>query len=356
MSIMPPALVQGAPRAPRPFGLFSVIAPRSGSADRWEGGTVESLGLGCAPSGTEGLILGEIDCEAPAGGVSRDFTAHETTSTATAFTVFQSEKCGPIGRGLERSQEIARERLDLFEEILVERALWTLLGTATEGVGVYDIDTDSFGGLRNGVLEAVALIEADQAAIYGTPGVLHMPRALAVAGIKEKALEARNGRLFTSLGTQVVAGWGYAQEAQRIYWTPQLFAYSGEVSTFSNTPGDLLDRRTNDLYGIAERQWLIGFEQCGDWDAQTLSPETGGGLSPEDEARLATLEEVSESQGGEISGLSSTVDGLVTSVGTLSTSVGEIDTALDSKVESVVAGDGITVDDSDPLNPTVSLA
>jgi hypothetical protein len=31
----------------------------------------------------------------------------------------------------------------------------------------------------------------------------------------------------------------------------------------TNRAGDLLDRRTNDLHGMAERTYLIGYEPCG---------------------------------------------------------------------------------------------
>lgn len=45
--------------------------------------------------------------------------------------------------------------------------------------------------------------------------------------------------------------------------TPGLFGYRSEVFEQTNRPGDLLDRLNNDLYGIAERNYLIGMEPCG---------------------------------------------------------------------------------------------
>ena len=42
-----------------------------------------------------------------------------------------------------------------------------------------------------------------------------------------------------------------------------MFGYRSEVFTPSATGGDLFDPRRNDLYAVAERTYLLGFDTCG---------------------------------------------------------------------------------------------
>lgn len=45
--------------------------------------------------------------------------------------------------------------------------------------------------------------------------------------------------------------------------TPALFGYRSGVYDFTSTSGDLLDRASNNLYGIAARNYLLGMDPCG---------------------------------------------------------------------------------------------
>lgn len=45
--------------------------------------------------------------------------------------------------------------------------------------------------------------------------------------------------------------------------SPAIFGYRSQPFESTNRPGDLLDRSHNDLYGIAERNYLLGYDPCG---------------------------------------------------------------------------------------------
>src|SRR3546814_7394240 len=113
-----------------------------------------------------------------------------------------------MGHTLEYAQERATEHLLAREEARAEQAIWTGdLGNTpnfTEG-------TDS----GSGALEPrLALAEAEQyiATAYGSLGTIHMPRYVASILLGEMLLEVRGTRLYTRLGTPVIAGAGYRLE------------------------------------------------------------------------------------------------------------------------------------------------
>src|SRR3546814_5910896 len=95
---------------------------------------------------------------------------------------------------------------------------------------------------------------------YGSLGVIHMCRQIAALALAEEALEVRGTRLFTRLGTPVVAGAGYpcthpdsVTAGSWIVATPALMLYRPEIFTATNRPGDLLDRseeHTSELQSI----------------------------------------------------------------------------------------------------------
>lgn len=259
MSVAPPALVAGPARPPLPFGLFSVLAPRDGSADRWQAG-IQFEELGCPPADTG--IIGPYNCGDPSAipGLPKDFDGNVDTVEASEFTVYTSQVCSPIGNNLERSTEVANGRMVLFEERLVETALWAILQDVDIKTSILAADK------KDEVLRKLAGLEQAASNAYGTQGVVHMPRETAMLGIGYRALEVRQNRLFTQLGTPVVAGSGYAHTTgtAAVFWTPQMVAYRSEVFNSTARPGDLLDRADNNLYGVAERTWVIAFDtNCG---------------------------------------------------------------------------------------------
>lgn len=256
-AIAPPQLVQGAPRAPLGFGLLSVVGPRTGD-ERWENGVVfESLT--CEPAGG----IGAPDCDPEVDVVGLPKTLDQGMGEggeATPFTVYGHHTCSPIGGTFERAQEMANQHLQVREEARVEQALWTGdLGNVPNlsGANGYaaPVNLGTFALWRG-----VARLEQEMAKRYGSLGVIHMSREVATRLVKEGDLVRTQGRFFTPLGTPIVAGTGYASD--RIVATPAMFLYRSDVFTSSNRPGDLLDRSNNNMHAVAERTYLVGFDEC----------------------------------------------------------------------------------------------
>jgi len=275
MPIAPPAVVVGAARVPLPFGLFSTFSYRPASADRWEAG-ISWESINCDPA--DGIGLFDWCTPASTVGLPKDFT-HETPGdrVATPFTVYGNFKCSPVGYPGDMAQARATEHLEAREEARVENAFWTgNLGNVPNLAGV-GMDAGSsvelFGGLSAKPGRALGLLEDYNAAEYGSLGIIHMTRGVATLLISLHLLEPRGGRLVTQLGTPVSAGAGYpgtgvAGEAPPAnqswaFVSPAVFGYRSEIFTSSNRPGDLLNRNTNDLYAVAERNYLLGFDPCG---------------------------------------------------------------------------------------------
>lgn len=263
MAFAPATVVDPIARTALPFGLLSVVTPRPTGDNRWENGA-EWEPLTCGPASG----IGPVDCdpETPTVGLPKTFPASAGTDEAVPFTVYGSYECSPIGHSLEYAQQRATEHLIAREEARAEQALWT--GDLGNLPNFSDADTQAGGALE----PRLALATAEQyiATNYGSLGVIHMPRLLASILLAEDALEVRGTRLFTKLGTPVVAGAGYPLThpdgtTPGSYWivaTPALMVYRSEIFPASNRTGDLLDRGQNNMYGMAERRYLVGYDEC----------------------------------------------------------------------------------------------
>lgn len=266
MAITPKALVTGAPRTPLPFGLFSVVPFREGSPDRWESG-VEFESIGC-PGDLKGV--GALDCDDPSKTLGLPKVFDEGgygLDEAEAFLVYEQYVCSPVGNDLSRAEEGARARLEAREELRVEQALAT--GAFGQSPNFKDSSVTKL--TADSLKMAFAELEQTLATKYGSQGIFHMSRFTATLAIEKGLVEAGHGRLRTKLGTPVIAGSGYDFEG--IVATPAMFGYRSEVISSSNRLGDLLDKTVNDLYGIAERNYLLGIDGCGIWHITFPTPE-----------------------------------------------------------------------------------
>lgn len=267
----PPQVVRGITRTPLPYGLFSVLGLRDPGEDRWESGVIFESPT-CDPVGG----LGAADCEPYAPADTEADPPTERTGTlglpkelssnggplgeGSPFTVYGHHNCSPVGTDPIAAQGLASVHLIAREEARVEQALWTGdLGNVPNFAGANGYAAPSSVGTF-APWRAVSALEQAIAETYGAQGTLHMDRELASRLAKEGSIEARGGRLFTALGTPIVAGTGYG--SGRIVATSPLLGYRSEVFTSSDRPGDLLDRATNDLYAIAERTYLLGIDPC----------------------------------------------------------------------------------------------
>lgn len=330
-TIAPPQVVNGAARAPLPYGLFSILGFRGGE-ERWENGVVFEA-LTCEPAG--GIGNPDCDPETPTVGLPKVLDqGMGEVGEASPFTVYGHHTCSPIGGTFARAQDLANQHLQVREEARVEQALWTGdLGNVPNLSGANGYAAPVNLGTLS-LWRAVSLLEQEIAARYGSLGVIHMSRENASRLMKEGDLTRQGGRLFTAMGTPIVAGTGYASD--RIVGTPALFGYRGDVFTSSNRPGDLLDRATNDLYAIAERTYLVGFDECAVLEVTVAAdPEPVAGPAG------ASAYEVAVDNG-----FTGTEQEWLASL--------EGDPGAPGVVQSLVAGDGVAVDSTDPANPIIS--
>ena len=267
MAIAPPGLVTGPPRTALPFGLFSVFTFR-GSSERWEAG-VQWETISCDPAGGRGAD----NCgESAVIGLPKELGPNNgEVGQGLPFTVYGHFSCSPLGYTPATAQSKATEHLEAREEARAEQAFWT--GDLGNTPFLADDPTVLAGGTAMPPPAGLAILEDFIAYNYGGVGVIHLSRGAALQAIAYRAVEAKNGKLTTGLGTPVVAGAGYpgtgpggtsAGEGESwAYVSPAVFGYRSEVFSSSNRAGDLLDRTTNDLYAIAERIYLLGYDPCG---------------------------------------------------------------------------------------------
>ena len=216
---------------------------------------------------TPATVTQGVPAEAAPTGLPKDLTKDETPyGEANPFSVYGHYNCSLIGRNgnLEHGREKAREHLRGREQQRVEQALWT--GDLNNvpnfsGANGYaaPVNVGSFN--VNDSEDALAKVEQELAVRYGSVGVIHMSREIALGLIGKMAVDSRQGRLFTKLGTPVVAGTGYPSD--RIVGSAAMIGYRSEIFEPSDRPYDLLNRGNNDLIAVAERTYVVGFDPCG---------------------------------------------------------------------------------------------
>jgi hypothetical protein len=263
-SYTPKTTVQGAPRTQLPFGIFSVLAFRPEESARWQGGGVQWEFFESADLG----LLGQVQAnQADTFGLPKKLREISNDATpdkpelgeATSFSVYSPFVTTPVGWSIADIQARSIDMLEAFEQEKVEENFWK--GTTGNEPFLDDSPEDLGSFALDNAVDAIGALEDYLATTYGSQGVMHLSRRLALRLMGKGALSANGPRLTTALGTPVVAGGGYP--TGRIIATPALFGYRSSPFFSSNRSGDLLDKGTNDMYSIAERTYLIGFDPTG---------------------------------------------------------------------------------------------
>lgn len=266
---IPKQFVDGPPRVPSPYGLFSVLTVRQPGDQHWQMG-VEWESESCAGVGGFGPLL---DCDVPPSGLPREEgdNAGPVLGDATPFTVYAEYSCSPVGRSLADMQRLATLRLQAREESGAERFLWT--GELGNTPVIADSDAEVLSAVPATPVTALALLEKFAGDAWGGQGVVHVSKLGAVVLTQNGVIKESGSKLVTNMGTPVIAGNGYPgtgpgntdpeDGTSWAYITPPLIGYRGDIETDSGRQGDLLDRGTNDMTVLAERTYLIGFDPCG---------------------------------------------------------------------------------------------
>jgi hypothetical protein len=260
----PSGFVAGAPRVQLPFGLFSVLAFRPEDSARWQGGGVNWEYFESATLGAIGPVQKD---QSDTYGLPKQLRAISDSGTpdgdgagsALPFSVYSPFVQTPVGWSVEDIQQRAVDMLLAFEQELAESLFWSGEAGNTPSLSDPGLSVGSFE--LDKAYEAVGKLEDFLANTYGSLGVLHMSRLQATALMNKGVLKADGPVLRTILGTPVVAGGGYPDGVIRA--TPALFGYRSSPFFSSERRGDLFDTTKNDLYAIAERTYLIGFDPTG---------------------------------------------------------------------------------------------
>jgi len=267
MPIIAPKQRVSAPAAtPLPGGLFSQFAPIEDSSVRWENGVtwedVERAQLGA---------IGQWQSPGTVPGLPKTLTDPKclTLESQAPLTVYAAYRTTALSHSPQEATQIAASRLLLQEEHAVEQALWS--GAPNRGLGLGKVRSYAAKGAgKLDMPQGLAALE-HYAAQYGAQPTLHIPRRLASLMASAKLIkDARGGGFETRLGTPVVVGAGYPDEMQ-IVATGPIVIYRGEAFTSTNGAGGF-DKGQNDVTGVAERQYVIGFNK---WDAFRVTVDAG---------------------------------------------------------------------------------
>ncbi|MBP5870841.1 hypothetical protein [Streptomyces scabiei] len=263
-----------------PYGLWDSIQTPSPDSVHWQNGvTWEDR----CPTGdtTYDECLAVTGTGAPPAPAAKTVNATEESRGATPFTVYARFDCSPVGLG--DAQTVAQDALARVEQLQVEEAFWTgVAGGQAVAFPHLAADAEVLDGdviLQTAaspvvtgadVAHALGELEQELAECYAGQGLIHVPRSALATLAAWNLVEERDGALFTPGGNRIVAGGGYtgigpngeapAAGTTWIYATGAAWGYRSNV--YFSQVRDSLNRSSNTLQMLAERNYLIGFECC----------------------------------------------------------------------------------------------
>ncbi|WP_460071077.1 hypothetical protein [Streptomyces sp. YKOK-I1] len=263
-----------------PFGLWDSLQTPSPDGVHWQQGVTwtERCPIGDT---TYDECLSVTGTGAPPEPPAKTDNVEQQFRGATPFTVYARFDCSPVGLG--DAQTAAQDALARVEQQQVETAFWTgaaggqavvfphLAANAEQLDGDVVLQTVATPVVTGAdVAHALGLLEQELADCYSGQGLIHVPRqALATLAAWNLVTETSGG-LFTPGGNRIVAGGGYtgtgpdgsapAAGTTWVYATGAAWGYRSDV--FVSQVRDSLNRSSNSLQMLAERNYLIGFECC----------------------------------------------------------------------------------------------
>jgi hypothetical protein len=249
-------LVSAPPAVPYRYGLFSVVEPRTAAIEgvaideHWRLGVRwQSQSCGEIKETTGPCIDPEIPALTPDGQLC-------SILEYDPFTLYAYNDDAIPGYTLAEHEANAITRLTKGEQFGAERHLWAAITTAAGAA------TDA---TAHPIYVGLGVAEQAISETYEAQGVLHMDRLTAMACAPY--LKVEGGRMLTALGTPVVIGAGYREEAVSpsatgtILATGPLVMYRGDIDTRENAT----NRAINTVSIIAQRDYVIG------WDCSALA-------------------------------------------------------------------------------------
>lgn len=220
------------------------------------------------PSGPAKLSAAEC-----AAGPSATRTVDDGIPTVKSgpIIVYNGFTCRAVG--LTEDDMLSRARLALTggEWAAVERAVWASadpLRLMNDG-DVDGAETEVLTTQAVSLTKGVGLLEDLLGEQYGGVGVIHAPRAVAGFAAKDWQVDTENGRKVTNLGTR----WSFgsypntgpdgAPAAADTAWLVATSAVAIRRSEITQRPvtfAEAVNRRTNEVFAIAERTYVVSWE------------------------------------------------------------------------------------------------
>lgn len=194
--------------SPAPGGLFSAAdVQRSAGVPQWANGAYgwdtilcpSEIALSDFCTNQAELVLASAD-----GGANGSWP----------FGVIAKFECYTVGYTVEERRRIAREQAEAATQKAVEAELWGgKIAQASNRLDVPYLANNKAVNVGAGVVPVnVGVAKLEQALAdcgLGTQGVIHLTRQAAVIAASQNVIEREGDKLFTALGTPVVAGVGY---------------------------------------------------------------------------------------------------------------------------------------------------
>jgi hypothetical protein len=263
-----------------PYGLWDTIQTPSPDSMHWQQGvTWEDR----CPTGdsTYDECLAVTGTGAPPEPAAKTANVTQESRGATPFTVYARFDCSPVGLG--DAQRIAQDALARVEQLQVEQAFWTgaaggqavvfphLAANAETLDGEIVLQTVASPVVTGAdAAHALGALEQELAECYAGQGLIHVPRSALPTLAAWNLIDEVDGRLVTTAGNLIVAGSGYtgsgpdgsapAAGTTWIYATGAAWGYRSDV--YFSQVRDSLNRSSNTLQMLAERNYLIAFECC----------------------------------------------------------------------------------------------
>jgi hypothetical protein len=250
----------------QPYGLFSVanMGDLPVHADVFG---IEFQTPYCAlPSGFV------VNC--PPGSKASITTGSYTTVTGDPFGVVAGMECGALTAGSnsqspdEYTRDFVLEKLAAGEQRVVEAIFSRGLFGQAPGLSTGGASTVATPTTDN-LVNAIQALEGAFGAVYGLPGVLHVPLKAMGQLANSHLLERDGSRWRTNTGTLVSIGnyAGYspadaapADAAHRwIYLTGPVSVWS-QSSPFVSPWETSIDKSTNQIHRFAERTYIVTYE------------------------------------------------------------------------------------------------
>ncbi|MEV0822525.1 hypothetical protein [Nonomuraea rubra] len=269
MPTCPPLYVNPPAVEPYAGGLFSVAQFPAEQDRHWRCGVMWEP-YACTPA----RGLGD-QCDNP--DAEKEVDDGVPLVEAGAFTVYGGYLCRTVGRSEADILDRIRQAVRLGEQRAVEQAFWTGDLGNTPYLASPDAVVLNPGGLPVDAAEAltpqagIAALESYLRENYGGTGVIHMPAGAVPVMARYNQFCGCDFPLRTWLGTPVAAGGGYVintgpdgQPAPPgtawLYATGPVAIRRGEVFINPDTVAQALNRTTNEIEILAEREYVVGFD------------------------------------------------------------------------------------------------